>query len=202
MELYKAQLIDKYVLPCFEKTAKEDRYFVRDIDSVCRLHKVVKFQELESPGAALEGRIWFPIIPLVHSYYLTPDEKCKWGSRIWKKQEFIFYSSSLLNQQLRCDYIEVLEAGELLSISYPNLLALMERYSEVHQRILQISASNERHYRYHNQLLNKPPLERVRQFEEENSLFAKVASNSIKAIHVGLTRQGYESQLKKLATLR
>lgn len=202
MEPNKAKLIDKYVLPCFAKTAKEDRYFVDDINSVCRLHKAVKFQELESPGAAQEGRIWFPIMPLVHSYYLTPDEKYKWGSRIWNKQEFIFYTSSLLNQQLRSDYIEVLEAGELLSISYPNLLALMERYPEVHQKIQQISASNERHYRYHNQLLNKPPLERVKQFEEENSLFTKVASNSIKAIHVGLTRQGYESQLKKLATLK
>nr|WP_068892571.1 hypothetical protein [Pedobacter panaciterrae] len=202
MELYKAKLIDKHILPYFAKIAKENKYFVDSINSVCRLHKAVKFQELERPGAAQEGRIWFSIMPLSHSFYFSDDEKYRWGSRIWNRQEFIFYSSSLLDQQFRSDYIEVLEPGELLSISYPNLLALMDRYHEVYQKIMQLSASNERHYRYQNQLLNKPAVERVKQLEEENPLFAKVASNSVKAIHVGQTRQGYEKQLKKLAILR
>ena len=192
-----AEIIEQYLLPLFAGPDAELQSLKIDLYALCSIHHVIAKQELESPGGFDQGQMWFAISSMVHSYYFCPDRREDCGRQIWKKQEFILDTASLLDKDLRSDYIQALEPGEFISIRYPDLYWLMERYAIVRGKLDQLARFQQRYYRSHVQLLNKPAREKVRQFEAENALFARIASNSIKATHVGLTRQGYENQLKK-----
>lgn len=196
MNAYKKKLIDALMLPAFDKLTVSER-LVSSLYESCTLHQAVRFQLLELPGPFDEGRLWFSVESMVQAYYFCPYRQCKWGTRIWRRREFILNSSSLLNEEFRTDYIEVLEPGELLSITYVDLLKLIAEFPELEKQVQSIAACNERYYRNRTQLLNRPPLERVQEFEKENSLFINIAGKDAIAMHVGLTRQGYHSQLKK-----
>jgi len=193
-----AEIIELYLLPHFAAPDAELQNFKEDLFKLCSVHQIIARQVLESPGSFEHGQMWLAIAAMVHSYYFCPDRREYCGRQIWKKQEFILDTAGLLDKEERSDYIQALEPGEFISIRYPDLYWLMERYPEVRKKLEQLSRFQQRYYRYRIQLLNTPPLERVRQFEVENALFARIASNSVKATHVGLTRQGYENQLKKL----
>ncbi|WEK20850.1 MAG: hypothetical protein P0Y49_06835 [Candidatus Pedobacter colombiensis] len=196
MNLYKKQLIDELILPAFNQLTVSQK-LINSLYDLCSLHKAIKFQLLELPGPYFEGRLWFSVEAMVQAYYFCPYKQCKWGTRIWRRKEFILNSSSLLNQEFRTDYLEVLEPGDLLSITYIDLLKLMVEFPELEKQVQNISACNEMYYHRRNQLLNQPPLERVLQFEKENPLFINVAGKDAIAMHVGLTRQGYHNQLKR-----
>ena len=193
-----ADIIVLHVLPHFSGHNTDLRSLKFDLYNLCTYHEVIARQVLESPGGFEHGHMWFAVSSMVHSYYFCPDRKEDCGRQVWKKQEFILDTGSLLDRDERSDYIQALEPGEFISIRYPHLRWLMERYPVLREKIEQLSRHQQRYDRQHIQLLNKPAIDRVRQFEAENALFARIASNSIKAMHVGLTRQGYERQLKKL----
>lgn len=199
MNAYKKKLIDALVLPAFDRLTVSEKLLSSLYES-CTLHQAVKFQLLELPGPYGDGRLWFSFEAMVQAYYFCPYKQCKWGTRIWRRREFILNSSSLINQEFRTDYIEVLEPGDLLSITYIDLLKLIREFPELEKQVQSIAASNERYYHNRTKLLNRPPLERVQEFEKENSLFINIAGKDAIAMHVGLTRQGYHSQLKKCTT--
>ncbi len=196
MNAFKKKLIDALLLPALDRLNVSEK-LVSSLYESCTLHQAVKFQLLEFPGLYEDGRLWFSMEAMVQAYYFCPYKQCKWGTRIWRRREFILNSSSLLHQEFRTDYIEVLEPGDLLSITYVDLLKLMTEFPELGKQVQSIAASNERYYRNRTQLLNRPPLERVQEFEKENSLFINIAGKEAIAMHVGLTRQGYHNQLKK-----
>lgn len=201
MNAHKKQLIDDLILPAFTQVNLSQK-LIDSLYELCDLHHAIKFQLLESPGPYDEGKLWFSANAMVQAYYFCPYKQCKWGNRTWRRKEFILNTWSLLNQEDRTEYIETLEAGDLLSIDYTDLLHLKGQFPELEKQIENIAACNERYYRNRNQLLNTPPLERVMEFEKENKLFVNVAGKEDLAMHVGLTRQGYGKQLKKSHPMR
>ncbi|MNL51986.1 hypothetical protein D3C87_1751260 [compost metagenome] len=92
----------------------------------------------------------------------------------------------------------MLEAGIVLSMSYRDVLALREEFKEVAAHIEQIIVQNEQASQHRILLLNEPSCDRIVRFEAENPLFCTIASVGTKAMHVGLTRQGYTVLKKKL----
>jgi|GEM_PF-756743 len=198
LENYKKKLIMEYVLPAFGECQRDKEWVVNRIAGICRLQQAVKCQQMEVPGSHENGYLWFSVSGIVHGYYYNNDRDMKTGTRIWKKREFIFDGSSLFHEEDRPDYIEALEPGEILSISYAEMRKLMNELPGVEKHMRHLHVKTEHHYRHLNHLINKPPLQRVKEFEQENPLFGAIASNSTKAMHVGLTRQGYELQLKRL----
>lgn len=198
LEKYKTTLIIEHVLPVFGDCGKDKELIAGRIAGMCRLQKAVKCQQLEVPGSHEMGSLWLSVHAIVHSYFYDNERDCKVGNRIWKKREFIFDAPSLFSGEERSDYVEILEPGEVLYIPYPELITLMQEFDVLEKYLRHLSGKTEHYYRHHNHLINKPPLQRVKEFEQENALFASIASNSLKASHVGLTRQGYELQLKKL----
>lgn len=197
MNPLKKHLIDDHILPAFDKLTVSEK-LIGCLYEQCTLHQAVKYQLLELPGPYFEGRLWFSVDAMVQGYYFCPHKQTKWGTRIWKKREFILNSSSLLNRSFRADYLEILEPGNLLSITYIDLLKLMVEFPELEKQVQNIAACNELYYHNRMQLLNKPALERVAEFEKNNALFIKVAGKEANAMHVNLTRQGYSLQLRKL----
>lgn len=189
----KTELVAAYLMPAFNVVAENNKELFTDLCKVCRLHQTVKYQMLEMPDADEEGRLWFAIDALVHAYHYCPVKKCKWGSRIWKRQEFIVYSASLEHQQPRTDYIEVLEPGRVLSIGYADLNDLMVRYPVLALQLRHIAIANERYYAHRNRLLKLPAVQRIELFKEENGLFMQLASQAVVAAHLGMSLRGYSA---------
>lgn len=194
----KQRLISKYIIPLLELNPAQDAHLINELFLHSRLHHIIKGQLLETPGNWNEGHMWFSIEAMVHSYYTCPDMQINCGRQIWKKQEFIFDNQSFYDRQYRSDYIQAIEPGDFISIPYPELNWLDEHFLSIKQHLNQLSRVQQRYYRHHVQLLNKPALEKVQSFVAMHPLFARVASNSINGMHTGLSRQGYENQLKKL----
>lgn len=194
----KRGLILQFVAPAMGIQQAENVSLIDELTAHARLHAVIKFQFLETPGEWENGSIWLSTDAITHSYYTLGHTSSAYGRQIWNKQEFIFDSHSFYGQQPRSDYIQAIEPGTFISISYPILHWLRERFPVVEERLIQLSMLQQKYYRQHMQLLLYPPLQRVKEFIAIHQLFTRVASNTINGIHVGLTRQGYENQLKKL----
>lgn len=195
---HKQRLILNYIVPLLGLSLLTDKRLIDELLLHSRLHFIVKGQFLETPGNWNDGHIWFSIEAMVHSYYTCQDMQVNCGRQIWKKQTFIFDNQSFYDRQYRSDYIQAIEPGDFISIPYPELNWLDEHFLSIKQHLNQLSRVQQRYYRHHVQLLNKPPLEKVRSYIDMHQLFSTVANNTINGMHTGLSRQGYENQLKKL----
>ncbi|MBB5437721.1 hypothetical protein HDC92_001395 [Pedobacter sp. AK017] len=195
MDNIKKTLIDQCILSHFvnPKESLIDRVY-----AACRLHNTIKGQELEVPGEFNEGRMWLPVSSMVHSFVKDTATNNTWGTRIWKKKQFIFFTPCLLEKKGRTDYIGMIEGGTVLSIGYPELEDLMISYAEVDKWIKYLSSKNEQYYQERAQLLHKEPIDRVAQFIKENPAFVGCTSQAVQASHVRLKRGGYINQLKKI----
>ena len=193
----KNELIARYLMPALNLITQNRGELLAALCWVCKLQSTVKYQLLEAPGSHEEGQLWFAIDAMVHAYHYCPVKKCKWGSRIWKKQEFIVSGPSLLHQQPLTDYIEVLEPGRVLSIGYTDLTGLMARYPELALQLQHIGIENEGYYRHRNWLLTQPAWLRIKQFKAENVLFMRVASHGCVATHIGMALRTYAEYLKR-----
>lgn len=202
VEDYKRELITRYVLPAFGQMVSAEESKINEIVKRCRLHNAVKYQQLESPGPGWEGQLLFSIQAMIHSYYYSMDKSCRYGTNIWNKCRFIFNDSGLLDGEPRTDYIEILESSEVLSISYADLLDLMEYYPDINNAIRLLAVRQGMQYRKRNALLLQSPMERVKQFIAENQSFIYCTSQEVQAMHVNLTRVGYVRQLEKLNSLK
>lgn len=198
LEQHKQQLIKEFMLPLFGECQETPEIILSKINNICQLHHVLKSQQLESPGSHEEGTVWFSIQAMAHSYHYHKIRKVSFGTRIWKKREFIFDPFSLLQNDFREEYLEMLEPGEVLSIPYGKMRLLMDEIPEIATYIKRFSLISDQYFRHQLILVHDSPLQRVEAFEAENPLFCAIASNTIKAMHVGLSRQGYEAQLKRL----
>lgn len=194
----KQQLISAFILPLIGECLGDPALILSKISNSCQLHHVLKSQQLESPGRHEEGAVWFSIQAMAHSYCYNTVRNISLGTRIWKRREFMFNQLSLFKGDYRDEYIEMLEPGEVLSIPYGKLRQLMEEIPEMEAYIQSLHLTAEHYFKRQYILVNDPPLQRVKKFEAENPLFCSVASNTIKAMHVCLSRQGYELQLKQL----
>ncbi|WP_316817988.1 hypothetical protein [Pedobacter nyackensis] len=200
METFKLNTIEKYLLTTMHISPERTEVILPYLVEFARLQKVLKNQLIEVPGPAAEGRIWLSLNAMTHSYSICQNNHNLCGCMIWKKLELMVFSGSLINHVDRINYIQILEPGYVLSISYPDALILKREFDEINKHLEHIAAKNELAYLHRNVLLHELPQQRVQQFEAENPLFIKVASGDIKAMHVGLSRQGYADQKKKIST--
>lgn len=198
MKQQKRKFIELYVENNLATIKERIEQLTNRIDEVARIQSVRKYQELESEGPAEDGRAWLSIDAMVHSFYYSKTCNCHWGNQIWRKFEPILFPSSLIDSEYRVNYIQVLEPGWVISISYPDLRILRDEFLEIKQHIEHISQINERAYRQRIMLLNEQSVQKLIKFEGENPLFTTIASKSIKAMHLGLSRQGYNLLQRKI----
>lgn len=201
MEEFKRKLIGQYLQSKLMLTPERLEFLIERVSRVCRIQTTIKYQELEEEGAADLGRVWFSIDGMVHSYYYNKATGSMHGTQIWKKMELILFPASLIRGDYRTNHIQMLEPGKVLSVSYPDALALRNEFSEIAEIVEQVAILNEKAYKHRVMLFNEPSLVRIIRFEEENPLFSKIANETIKATHLGLSRQTY-SRLKKEVSIR
>ncbi|MGA6118317.1 hypothetical protein [Sphingobacterium anhuiense] len=191
MNDYKYRIIKQYLQKNFDISTERQNQLLEFVIPLCTEQKAIKYEQLESPGPAEQGRVWFSAEAMIHSYYHNKKKGINCGTQVWKKNEVILFTSSLLSGEERSNYIQMLEPGLVLSMSYPDALTVREVFPEVAAHIEQLIIQNDQAYQDRIRLLHEPSQERVRKFEAENRLFCTIASTVTKAMHVGLSRQGY-----------
>ncbi|WP_400261319.1 hypothetical protein ACFX5U_15500 [Sphingobacterium sp. SG20118] len=196
MKEHKDNLIKHYIKTILNLTPDREQLLFERIAPMFSIQSALKLQDLESPGPASEGRVWYSAQAIVHSYYYSKSKDAIYGTQIWKKKEAILFASSLLNGTDRSHYVQVLEGGIVTSISYPDMLTIRSEFPEVSADIEQTILQNEQAHQHRIQLLNEPSLARIIRFEKENPLFCSIANLDIKAMHVGLKRKSY-SHIKR-----
>lgn len=190
-------LIDNYLLPALAILNSNGRLISQFYDLV-KLKDTIKHEHTETPGTSNDGRLWFSIGAVCHSYSYNEATGKKTGTRIYKKQQFIFDEGSLIEGTNRADFIEMLEPGKILYIYYVPLLELMQQFPELDAAIMKQCLLQWRYIRHHDNLLKEEPLERVRKFLSEQPEFIRCSSQETQSIHLQMSLRTYVSQLKLL----
>lgn len=197
-ESHKRGLILNYLFPAFNITIDDDHHKMEDIINRCRLKDMVKRQRIESPGLPQEGCLLFSLSAVAHSYQFHYENRRSHGTMIWKRRSLIFSHLSLLGNERRTDFVELLEDSEVLYITYPDLNYLMDEYPEIknsiYNEIMKHNLCAQKRY----QMLALPAVDRVRWLRETHPEFIAVANQETQSFHVRMSVRSYIDQLNKL----
>lgn len=193
MRDYKCRIIKQYIEKNIQSSTERQILLIERVLPLCLIQTAIKNQYLESPGPALDGRVWYSPQTVIHSFYFNKKKGLNCGTQIWKKNEVILFPPSLLQGEPRINFIQILESGVILSMSYKDILTIRDEFPEILSAFEQLIIQNQHAIQHRNRLLNEPSDERVAKFEAENSLFCAITSIATKAMHVGLSRQGYSN---------
>ncbi|SKB95824.1 hypothetical protein SAMN05660841_03279 [Sphingobacterium nematocida] len=153
---------------------------------------------MESPGTAITGFLWFSIEAMCHSYFFNSQKNIPCGTCIYKKKELIFNGNSLIKGLDRQDYVQILEDGFVLSIGFPEILSLMNKYRDFDQAIRELTYQQGVYFRQQNAFRELPSLERVRKLKDEHAAFVACATQEVQAIHAHLSVKQYYNKIKEL----
>jgi CRP-like cAMP-binding protein len=142
----------------------------------------------------VENRLWFLEEGLVRSYYFDAAGK-EHTLQFFNRGEVIFSVEGLYQE--RSDlYLEALEPVRVVSLSYPELFILYNRYSEVRHIARIIVRRRYQADHFYLRLMNLVAEERYRQFRKVSpEIFRRVSVKTI-ATHLNMTREN----LSKLIT--
>lgn len=197
-ESYKRSLILKYLIPVLTPNRSATPEEIEDIINKFGLKVMIKYEEIESPGPANEGCMFFSISGIVHNYQYFSSTSRLHGTSIWNRRTLIFNGTSLITKSPRTEFIQILEQSEVLYITYPNLKYLIDKYKDIYDTI-NMQLINQGVYHLKKTIrfgLNST--EWVRKFRAENAAFIDCANQAIQAMHAGISLRSYTSQLKKL----
>jgi len=200
LESYKRELILQYLIPAFGSLVTFYEQKIEDIVSCSLLQKMVRNQYMESPGPGLTGFLWFSIEAMCHSYFFNSQKNMLCGTNIYKKRALIFNGDSLINGLDRQDYVQILEDGFVLSISFPDVLQLMNKYKDLDQAMRLFTHAQGMYFRQQGVLREIPSLERVRRLRTEHAAFVSCATKEVQAIHAHLSVKQYYNKIKQLET--
>lgn len=198
IEAYKRELTIAHLLPAFGALVTFCDAKVEDVVSRCQLQNVIRNQYLESPGAAMTGSLWFSLAAMSHSYFFNSQKRISCGTRIYKKRELIFNGDSLIHGSDRQDYIQMLEDGFVLSISFHDLLFLMDKYSDIEQAMRELTLQQGIFFRQQTTFRELSSIERVKRLKTEHAAFIACTNREVQAIHAHLSIKQYYNKIKEL----
>lgn len=198
-EAYKRQNIVDFLLPALGVKTSDNENMIADVVCLTKLHSALRNQGIESPGTWETGRLWLSIAAMSHSYCYYNGMRYPHGTAIFSKRVLIFNGSSLHNGSDRLDHIQMIEPGDLLSISYPNVSYLMQTYQEINATIRIQAEIQEIDFRERNIIFrNLPSVERVKQLRAAHETFIKCSTQEIQAMHAYLSLKQYGNIIRGL----
>jgi hypothetical protein len=190
-EAYKWELVAEYLAPALGIKPSGEGDKIDDLARRTKLQFTLKHQELESPGGKETGCLWLSIGAMCHSYIFCDGMNYPHGTAIFKRRELIFNGNSLVHGASRLDYIQMIEPGEILSVSYPDILKLMGEYDDVNTRIRAQADQQAIDFRERNTFRNLSSVERVKRLRAENETFINCATQEIHAMHAYMSLKHY-----------
>lgn len=167
---------------------QQTEQFVEFLMENCKLLKVIKDQHLEESNSFEDGKLFYLHQGIAQSCHYTPFNNKLNVSRIWTKEEVIFDSNSLHNEQDRKESIQMLEDGELLCISYSKLKVFLTLFPNMIALFLSIQTEREEHAKFYQTLLKLSVKERVKLFIDRYPGIMARINNDYIALYLGIAR--------------
>lgn len=158
-----------------------------------KLRPVIKDQFIEMGGSFEDGSLYYLYSGIARTCYYGREVDKPIISRIWKKHEVMFDVSSFVNREHRTEAIQMLEDGEVLSISYPILKSLVDTFPKMLSLLLFLQAENEKHNKFYQHLLKQTVEERVRLYLDNNPTISSRINKDCIALHLGISRSKFSS---------
>lgn len=178
------EILPKLVLLAGEQPEEFTELLIRS----SKLRPAIKDQYLEDSKAVEDGKLIYMISGIARTYYDDPVNDKTIISRIWKKGEVILDIDSFQHEQERIEHIQMLEEGEILTISYTNLKLLLDRFPKMISFLLCLQAERERYSRLYQRLLIMSVEERVKLYLDKNPGIMSRVNNDYVATHLGMSR--------------
>lgn len=155
---------------------------------------------LEEPGEAKWGQAYICIGLYAQSFQVMtgPYEDRKVGTAIWERGHPIFFPTALFSGQERTHYVQVLESGYYMSMSYAAVLDLSQRFPILQQLLVHFMLLIQQQFEKHQHIIALPPLERVQAFLATYPTFKHISTISMRAMHTHLARHTYSKYEKIL----
>lgn len=158
-----------------------------------KMRPIVKDQFIEVGGTFEDGSLYYLYSGIARSCYYGPDVEKPIISRIWKKHEVMFDVNSFLKSEKRTEAIQMLEDGEILSISYSSLKCLLDTFPKMLSLLLFLQAENEKYNKFYQHLLKLTVEERVRLYLNHNPTISSRVNKDCIALHLGISRSKFSS---------
>lgn len=158
-----------------------------------KLTPVVKDQFVEVGGTFHDGSLYYLYSGIARSCYYGRNVEKPFISRIWKMHDVIFDVNSFLKIESRTEAIQMLEDGELLSISYTGLKCLIDISPKMLSLLLLLQADNEKYNKFYQHLLKLTVEERVRLYLDNNPIIKDRVTKECIAMHLGISRSKFSS---------
>lgn len=153
-----------------------------------RLKQVTKDQYIEDNGSFEDGHLNYLYSGIAQSFYYDYETDKTFITRLWKKDEVMFDANSFINKEDRHENIQMLEDGELISIDYYHLKAILNKFPQLLGLFSYLQIERERYNRFYQHLLKSTVEERVNLFLQHNPTLINRINKDAIALHLGMSR--------------
>jgi CRP-like cAMP-binding protein len=172
-----------------EVTFSDD--FIQSLAYNSELVPVHRNEFIQGQGSEMDCNLIYINYGIAHTFYYDPIAEKPIITRIWKKHDIIFDLNHFLNGDIKREANQMLEDGEVLSISYASLRILLETFPNTVTFLLQLQAEREKQYKYYQRILRLSVQEKVSTYLNDNpSIFNRINKEYI-ASHLGISRSRF-----------
>lgn len=163
----KHRIIYSVLMPAIAQTIslspQQEKSILRQLEERCRYHFYPKENVVELPGSFDESYAWFVVRGFVRSYIFDYETATEKTLLLWKRHDIIMSSDCFIEKNHRSHYIQMLEDGYLLSLSYRDLESLLTEIHELNQVFNLLHSERERRHTRHLKWLSLRPLDKAEQ---------------------------------------
>ncbi|SEM66044.1 cAMP-binding domain of CRP or a regulatory subunit of cAMP-dependent protein kinases [bacterium A37T11] len=187
-EYLKRLLISRYLWPSMGLDLGVTAALTKDFAALSRPIAVTRHEVLEQPGNYHSGYLYWFEQALAHTYFIQDMHK-KCGLNICDWREPVVDTQALLYKEERNGFIEALEDGGALRISYPSLRALMQVYPVLREVMERLAEKQEKTYKALDEYLQCDAAKRYQQFAILHANILHRLTLEVQAMHVQVAPQ-------------
>jgi CRP-like cAMP-binding protein len=185
------QIIRRQLLPKFDMGVwnfSDD--FIRSLVYNSRLEFYHKNERLGKPGNC-NDQLYYINRGIAQTFYHDRKGDKSVVTNIWKKNDTIFDLNSFLNGVDENEINEMLEDGEVISVSFTALKKLLETFPNMVGFLLMLQAEREKKYKYYQHLLRLNVSQKVIIFLNDHPAMVNRINNKIIAAYLGVSRSRF-----------
>lgn len=185
------RILRRELLPKFDNASG---YYTNDfIESLIYNSKLEFYHKKEQIGNSDHNtdRLYYIHSGIAHSFSYDQIKRKRVITNIWKKRDIIFDLNAFLNGVYKTEINEMLEEGEVISISFSALEQLLETFPNMVGFFLRLQNERELQYQYYQQLSRLNVTQKVMLFLKDHPSMIYRINNDIIALHLGMSRSRF-----------
>lgn len=181
--LLKRELVSRYILPALGLLLPTDAPLTVDIATCCRRIAVRRYEVLATPGHWHQGYAYWFEHALAHSYYLEEPSDRQPLELLTSSKPFLD-AEAVLYREERYAYLQALESGVGLRITYPSIRALMAKHPELRTAVQQFGRLQDEAFRALDHYHRLSAHERIDRFADRFGTLLHRLTLDIQLLHI------------------